>query len=190
MDIHERVDRIIASYEGGATLAAIAANQEISKMDVSVVLRLASMEPHSQIIALYRSGRTLQGIAGLQKPKISYQRVGQIIQQFAPDAHRERKIARNARNAEFRQEYEAGSSTTEIAARHGVVQSSVYAKLRRMDVIFRDKSGPKPKTVERTKAAFQLRAQGKKWREIADELGFKSMTQAWSRCHYHPELVP
>lgn len=43
MTIHERVDLIIASYEGGAPTKAIAAEHEIPTKDVCAVLRLAGV---------------------------------------------------------------------------------------------------------------------------------------------------
>ena len=258
MNIHDRVNRIIASYEGEMSTASIAAEHEIKKEGVRAVLGLAGVtlrrglvmvpvdqtkqkavanayedgltllvvmdklkvsngqlrhcldmagvevrspgeprnfwahlrERNTQMIALYRTGLTLQQIGASQNPKISRERVRQIIMRDAPDAHQERVAARAAKYAQWREEYEAGNITTKISASHGVSQTSIYMKLRDMGVTFRDNRGPKPKTIERTKAAFQMRAQGKKWSEIADELGFKSMTQAWSTCHRHPELVP
>ena len=150
MNIHERVDRIIASYEGGATTATVAADHEISIVCVREVLRLADV--------------------GYRRGKIS-----------------------NSMCAQFRQEYEAGSTTPEIAVRHGVTAKSVGVRLRGVGVNMRQggrPSGPTPKIIKRVTAAFRLRAEGKTWREVADDMGFRSTGTVQMACYRHPELVP
>ncbi len=149
-------------------------------------------ERNGRIIALYRSGLTLREVGNMQEPKISRERVRQIILKYGRDAHRPRFVIDDATLAVFSAEYEAGATCAEIANRHGVDISSVTKKLRGMGINMRQggRLGPRTKTVERVKAAFRLRAQGKKWREIAAELGWRSGANAWTACHRHPELVP
>ena len=147
-------------------------------------------ERNARIIALYRSGLSLREVGNRQEPKITHERVRQIIWKYGRDAHRPRFVIDDATLAVFSAEYEAGATCAEIANRHGVDESSVTKKLRGMGVNIRQPLGPRTKTVERVKAAFRLRAQGKKWREIAAELGWRSGVNAWTACHRHPELVP
>ena len=149
-------------------------------------------ERNGRIIALYRSGLTLREVGNRQEPKITHERVRQIILKYGRDAHRPRFVIDDATLAVFSAQYEAGATCAEIANRHGVDESSVTKKLRGMGVNMRHGSslGPRTKTVERVKAAFRLRTQGKKWREIAAELGWRSVTTAWTVCHRYPELVP
>jgi transposase len=149
-------------------------------------------ERNARIIALYRSGLSLREVGNRQEPKITHERVRQIIWKYGRDAHRPRFVIDDATLAVFSAEYEAGATCAEIANRHGVDESSVTKKLRGMGINMRQggRLGPRTKTVERVKAAFRLRAQGKKWREIAAELRWRSGANAWTACHRHPELVP
>lgn len=205
MNVHDRIDQIIASYEDGTSVANIAVEHEIPKGYVRAILRLANIllpgtgheklqERDAQIIALYRTDLTLGKVGDLQDPKISRERVRQIILRDAPDILRRLRLVNDAMCSLFRSEYEAGATHAEIATRHDFTQSTVSRKLRDMGVKIRRRDGPRgpmAKTIERVAAAFQLRAQGKKWREVADELGIGGAAQgAWTTCHRHPELVP
>ena len=50
--------------------------------------------------------------------------------------------------------------------------------------------GPSPETRHRVTVAWSLRRQGLKWREVAERLGWRSGSQAYTSCHRHEELMP
>lgn len=50
--------------------------------------------------------------------------------------------------------------------------------------------GPTPETRHRVTVAWSLKRQGLKWREIAERLGWRSGSQAYTACHYHESLMP
>ena len=87
-------------------------------------------------------------------------------------------------------DYQRGHLTVYIAAKHEITIPAVRGILRMAGIKLRGRAGPTPKTRLRVPAAFRLRAQGKQWGEIADELGFNRGRAVSMACSRHPELAP